>query len=393
MKKGITPVIAIILLLLVTISIVGFAFTFFSRLVQTAGEEGEETLQGSSEQIGISFLVESVHNNEIYIRNTGRTEINSSIIGVYLDNRIMNPTNSVTIPPNNVGVLTFDENIVGNSLKVTAGLQKSEIRAPNVAVYMLDEYEHFSNGNRCSDDLFVIENNRIKFFVSVPRTYSPNTGYDCASGVSSYDDSYAGIPMRIWAKDTQSSSYKLNEAVIDDTHIYAPSSTSVDSIDSFIAFENGLEIEFNQQGNIKPKVVYTTEHDKNYVKVDIIAVNIGSSPESIRLYWSGDQDGAGTCRFQSGVQDSCGGEPLQVNAGEKWLAEWQGFNDMMGYVVLDGEIEIYGIYEQIRVEETLSTEVQPGGMHKFTFYIVADDKIAGNEWKPVEDLYNELSGV
>lgn len=38
MRKGITPLIAVILLLLITISIAGIAFVFFGRTQQVAGK-------------------------------------------------------------------------------------------------------------------------------------------------------------------------------------------------------------------------------------------------------------------------------------------------------------------------------------------------------------------
>lgn len=70
--RGITPVIAIILLLLITISMVGFAFMFFTRTAQTSAESGEEQLRQQLQQAGGQFSIEGISTQgEIYVRNRG----------------------------------------------------------------------------------------------------------------------------------------------------------------------------------------------------------------------------------------------------------------------------------------------------------------------------------
>ncbi len=65
-KKGITPVIATILLLLITISMVGFAFVFFQRTTQTAARSGEEQLNQTTGQITTLFSIDGVDKNMVY---------------------------------------------------------------------------------------------------------------------------------------------------------------------------------------------------------------------------------------------------------------------------------------------------------------------------------------
>ncbi len=69
--KGITPIVATILLLLITISMVGFSFVFVQRTAQTSTQAGETQLNQTISQIGTAFSIENVNNNKVYIRNRG----------------------------------------------------------------------------------------------------------------------------------------------------------------------------------------------------------------------------------------------------------------------------------------------------------------------------------
>src|SRR3989338_8298270 len=71
MSKGITPVIAIILLLLITISMVGFAYVFFSRTVSSSGQQIENQTRQLVQQGSVRFSIEGASGNKIYLRNHG----------------------------------------------------------------------------------------------------------------------------------------------------------------------------------------------------------------------------------------------------------------------------------------------------------------------------------
>ena len=105
MHKGITPVIAVILLLLVTISITGFAFMFFGRISETASQQTETELEHQASAIGENFVVESVDNNRVYIRNLGREELNNLnfyVNGVRVDS-------SGTVPAGQSAAITLND--------------------------------------------------------------------------------------------------------------------------------------------------------------------------------------------------------------------------------------------------------------------------------------------
>ena len=107
MRKGISSVIAVILLLLVTISMVGFSFVFFSRTVGTATGSGEEQLSQQIQQIGTNFRLEGVDKNQVLIRNTGA----SSLAGLafYVNNIWINYSGPASLAAGSVGTYFLDD--------------------------------------------------------------------------------------------------------------------------------------------------------------------------------------------------------------------------------------------------------------------------------------------
>ena len=389
--KGITAVISLLLLVMITIAMISAVFIFLQRSVSLAADQAQSMAENEASNAQMMFGVEAVEMNKTYVRNMGSSYINSSKMSFYLDGEKIEPYGEVLIDSGAVGTITFNENIVGSHFKATGGIQEYSFSPSAVISYIEPGYEYYANGAICSNGTYVIENDIIKFFISIPRTYQPAVTSNC-NGFNSTNDAYAGTPVRIWAKGTNSSVYKKHMTVIDDTLFYSPSATSVSSLSNFTVLENGIEIAFNQQGSIRPAVIYTTGYGKNYVKVELIARNAGSTSQSVRLYWQGDQDPPSyICHYQSGWQNWCTNATERMNMGEKWLAEWSStYNDVMGYALTQGEVEIYATSHGIRLEETSSTVLQPGESHSFVFYIIADAKIPGNEWYPIENAYNDI---
>ena len=88
MKKGITPVIAVILLLLITIAMVGFAFIWFSRVLTTATNatqaQLENQLSAQAKKISIDNVNPSASPRVVSIRNIGTQTISTSEIALYI---------------------------------------------------------------------------------------------------------------------------------------------------------------------------------------------------------------------------------------------------------------------------------------------------------------------
>lgn len=83
--KGITPVIAIILLLLITISMVGFAFVWFQRVAQTATGASDTQLQSQLNQAAQTARIESASGATVAMRNTGSQSIPVSSVAVFVN--------------------------------------------------------------------------------------------------------------------------------------------------------------------------------------------------------------------------------------------------------------------------------------------------------------------
>lgn len=86
--KGITPVIAIILLLLITISMVGFAFIWFQRVAQTATTSSESQLTSQLNLQGQTVAIDNIDdtNNNVTLRHSGSVATDTSRVSVYVNN-------------------------------------------------------------------------------------------------------------------------------------------------------------------------------------------------------------------------------------------------------------------------------------------------------------------
>lgn len=85
--KGITPVIAVILLLLITVSLVAFVFTWFTRVATTAaaGIENQTGKLLATKSIRIENAKVSGTTTNVDLRNTGDVIINSGDLAFYIE--------------------------------------------------------------------------------------------------------------------------------------------------------------------------------------------------------------------------------------------------------------------------------------------------------------------
>jgi flagellin-like protein len=97
--KGITPVIAIILLLLITISMVGFAFIWFNRMMTTTTNETTRQTEEQLSQMGQKVSIDSTTASNIYVRNIGSVSIPVTRIAVYVNGAAVSCTWSGSIAP------------------------------------------------------------------------------------------------------------------------------------------------------------------------------------------------------------------------------------------------------------------------------------------------------
>ena len=99
--KGITPIIAIILLLMITIAMVGFAFVWFTEIAEAAQNATSVSMEMQLRQSGTKVRIEAINYNTIILRNTGNYDLIQSETKVYVNGTIEVtgcPT-SLKIPP------------------------------------------------------------------------------------------------------------------------------------------------------------------------------------------------------------------------------------------------------------------------------------------------------
>jgi len=88
--KGITPVISIVLLLMITIALIGFAFVWFSKILTTGQEKGTIQLNTSIATMAKAIRVDNVYRGStgtftLTVRNVGATNIGPTDVTVYLN--------------------------------------------------------------------------------------------------------------------------------------------------------------------------------------------------------------------------------------------------------------------------------------------------------------------
>jgi len=120
--KAITPVIAVIMLLLLTISIIGIAFLFFTRLVESTGEEASGITEQQLRQLGTDLRIDSAAGDKVYIRNTGSVAIPNTSLGFYINDQKVSAYSQVaSIEPGQIAEFTIDAPLGVYELTVTGG--------------------------------------------------------------------------------------------------------------------------------------------------------------------------------------------------------------------------------------------------------------------------------
>ena len=87
--KGVSPVIATVLMVMVTVGLVAFSYTFLSGIITTGGEaaKNQTKILVQNQQIGISSLwrVDATHTG-IAITSTGTSAVDLSNVKVFINN-------------------------------------------------------------------------------------------------------------------------------------------------------------------------------------------------------------------------------------------------------------------------------------------------------------------
>ena len=141
--KGVTPVIAIILLLLITISILGFVTIFFQQTVEESGEDTQESLETSIDIQGQKVEIISVESDNIAVKNVGTGTISADIITITVDGVVRQVSDDTgTIAPGQVKVYALTDPLpTGSNREISA------IAPGNTAKQNVD----FGNPKNCKE--------------------------------------------------------------------------------------------------------------------------------------------------------------------------------------------------------------------------------------------------
>lgn len=124
--KGISPIIATILILLITVAIVGIAYTFFIRTTQTTTVAVDTSTQTLVANSMVQLSMDSISSNGIFIRNSGTAAEPAGDVAVYINGRPVNVT-TPQVDPGATAQIIFPSTFTiadggSNNLKITDGL-------------------------------------------------------------------------------------------------------------------------------------------------------------------------------------------------------------------------------------------------------------------------------
>lgn len=127
MAKGISAIIATILILLIAVGISGFSYVFFSQTTETVSTATETQTDVIQTQAGTQARIESVSNGNVYLRNTGILPLSLTALAFYVDNTAVSATGPAVIQPGEVGAYVLNSGQLASlpataELRVSAGL-------------------------------------------------------------------------------------------------------------------------------------------------------------------------------------------------------------------------------------------------------------------------------
>jgi len=148
--EGISDVIAVTMILMITVALASLGYVFFVGTFSSVSNITEQSVNQTTAGLLASFKIESVSGNNIFIRNTGSVPLSS--IAVYGDDVPANITTmtvdgfqSASIPPGKIAKVTVNGSSLPTkkfvTLKVTSSQafeQTSSWRRPMIAVFKND---------------------------------------------------------------------------------------------------------------------------------------------------------------------------------------------------------------------------------------------------------------
>ena len=398
--KGLSTILVAIIFTMIIISLVGLFYVWSSQQLINTASSTQTYVGNMTGRIVTAFRVISINGNSIVLKNIGSTEISTDNLIILSNGLPVDLQIPEKIGPGKIGTIAIPNNsIVGNITIVGGGSIVSNTFQGPSTYRSNNENETYScvgPCSLCSFDLYVLENQKIKFFTSTVPAYkntTPTTGSACLATPLAQDNRYSASPMRIWAKDSDSYKYRKNNNIIDQTSFSVPSLLTFTFSDpnNVTLYPDKIIYRGDTASNLEPTVIYSMLPDSNYVKVELRVKNVGGSAQSIRLRWSGDQDPP-TGNWTDDKGEFNKNAPTVPMWATKWFAFNSTYNDVYGLIADQNNLNIsLSINDGSTIEQISTTTVNPGDTLSMIFYFVSDFKgPSGYNWKPIEDVYKKL---
>ncbi len=129
--RGVSEVIAIILILMITISLAGLAYMFMSTTMSDVTSSAGSTVDTTTSSMLTSFTIENMDVAKVYVRNTGQNALTS--LSVYVNDEPATYNVTTPIAAGAVGTITIYSFIPdGATVKVTSldGFSTSKVAQP-----------------------------------------------------------------------------------------------------------------------------------------------------------------------------------------------------------------------------------------------------------------------
>ena len=90
MRKGVSAVVATILILLITVSLAASSYVFFSGTLSSTTQTGTKQVEHVTQQLATCIVIDSVYNNKIAVRNCGTGIVTNQSLFVLIDGKAAN---------------------------------------------------------------------------------------------------------------------------------------------------------------------------------------------------------------------------------------------------------------------------------------------------------------
>jgi len=127
--KGISAVIAIVMILMITIALSAMAYIWFTEMFVEVSDAGTQEFEQTSQTMASDFMIESVKGSTVYIRNIGENNITD--LNLFIDEEEVEFTSNFdVIEPSDIGKIEINpDNLYGKDeivITTSGGLHKNK---------------------------------------------------------------------------------------------------------------------------------------------------------------------------------------------------------------------------------------------------------------------------